>query len=104
MEGAVGLFGKSDAGQQPAEVFFLVECIAQTATRAKAVVSVTKQFLLHHGFPGRLSTGGNIAFPFTPPELPGGAAYRFSIYHLIEVDSDEDMFPVSIENINGRTT
>ena len=100
-KGAVSLFKGADNAQQPAEIFFLVECIAETAAKAKAVVGVTKQFLLHHGFPGRLSTGGNIAFPFTPPELLAGTAYRFSIYHLIEVD-DAALFPVRVEQVNAH--
>src|SRR5262249_50576410 len=39
------------------EVFLLIECLAGSADRAKAVVTTFKQYLLHHGFPGRLSTG-----------------------------------------------
>jgi hypothetical protein len=99
-KGAVSLFKGADDAGRPAEIFLLVECIAETAAKARAVVGVTKQFLLHHGFPGRLSTGGNIAFPFTPPELPAGTAYRFSIYHLIEVD-DAALFPVRVEQVKG---
>lgn len=100
-KGAVSLFNTQDSGPQPPEIFFLVECIAETPARAKAVVGVTKQFLLHHGFPGRLSTGGNIAFPFTPPELMAGTAYRFSIYHLIEVEDDAELFPVRVEKVSS---
>jgi hypothetical protein len=81
------------------EVFLLVECLAASADRAKAVVTTFKQYLLHHGFPGRLSTGGNIAFPFTPPELTAGTAYRFTAYHVMEVDDLPSLFPVSIEDI-----
>ncbi len=83
----------------PREVFILAECIAPTATRALAVVKSTKQYLLHHGFPGRLSTSGNLAFPFTPPELSAGPAYRFSIYHLMEVDDPAPFFPVEVETV-----
>jgi hypothetical protein len=101
-KGGVSLFATPDAMPPPAEIFFLVECVAESAARAKAVVGVTKQFLLHHGFPGRLSTGGNIAFPFTPPELPAGSAYRFSIYHLMEVERDDILFPIRIERVDGR--
>ncbi len=81
----------------PREVFVMVECIAASADDAKAVATVFKQYLLHHGFPGRISTGGNLAFPFTPPEVVTGTAYRFSIYHVMEVDALEPLFPVQIE-------
>jgi hypothetical protein len=85
----------------PAEIFFLVECLAPDADMAKAVASVTKQYLLHHGFPGRLSTGGNIAFPFTPPELAGGTSYRYSVYHVMDCDDLPAAFPIEEENIRG---
>ncbi|WP_210485739.1 acyclic terpene utilization AtuA family protein [Microvirga antarctica] len=99
-ENAVSLFPTQPKGDA-AEVFFLVECIASTAELARSVISVSKQYLLHHGFAGRLSTGGNIAFPFTPPELPAGAAYRFSAYHIMDCDSLPDLFPVHIETVTS---
>mgnify|MGYP001331162778 CR=1 FL=1 len=82
-----------------AETFLLVECIAPTAARGVAVLGVFRQYLLHHGFAGRLSTGGNVAFPFTPPELPAGTAYRFTVYHVMDVEALAPLFPVSIEDI-----
>lgn len=85
----------------PREIFILGECIAPTAARAMAVVKSTKQYLLHHGFPGRLSTSGNIAFPFTPPELSAGPAYRFNVYHLMEVGDLAPHFPVAVETVGG---
>ena len=83
----------------PREVFVMVEIIAQTAEAAKSVATVFKQFLLHHGFPGRISTGGNLAFPFTPPEVVTGPAYRFSAYHVIEADDLPALFPVCVEQL-----
>lgn len=83
----------------PREIFVLVECIAESAAAARSVVAVFKQFLLHHGFPGRISTGGNLAFPFTPPEVAAGTAYRFSVYHVMEVDDLAALFPVTVEEL-----
>ncbi len=83
----------------PREVFILVECISENADEAKTATGVFKQYLLHHGFSGRISTGGNIAFPFTPPELDAGTAYRFSVYHQMAVDNISDIFPVEVEEI-----
>jgi hypothetical protein len=54
---------------------------------------------LHHGYPGRLSTGGNVAFPFTPPEVSVGPAYRFSIYHLLKTKDLDALFPLEIERL-----
>jgi hypothetical protein len=83
----------------PREIFIMGECIAETASRALAVMKTVKQFMLHHGFPGRLSTGGNIAFPFTPPELSAGPAYRFNAYHIMQVDELAPLFPVELEDL-----
>jgi hypothetical protein len=81
----------------PREAFVMGECIAPSLERAEEVVRTTKQYLLHYGYPGRLSTAGNLAFPFTPPEVSVGAAYRFSVFHLMEVDDMPALFPVTTE-------
>lgn len=83
------------------EIFFLLECLASSGDAALAVATVAKQYLLHHGFPGRLSTGGNIAFPFTPPELLASPAYRYSVYHVMETDDLPDLFPLEVEQVTG---
>ena len=83
----------------PAEAFIMAECIAPTGERAAEVVRTTKQYLLHHGYEGRLSTAGNLAFPFTPPEVSIGAAYRFNIYHLMRTADVAGLFPLEIETL-----
>jgi hypothetical protein len=83
----------------PAEAFIMGECIAPTRARAAEVVRTTKQYLLHHGYEGRLSTGGNLAFPFTPPEVSVGPAYRFNIYHLMRATNLDALFPLEIETL-----
>lgn len=83
----------------PGEVFLLIECIAPTTERASEVVRTMKQYLLHFGYEGRLSTGGNIAFPFTPPEISVGTAYKFNVYHIMETDRMGELFPVTVEEL-----
>jgi hypothetical protein len=100
--GASGLFpGAATAIAAPGEVLFLVECIAPDAGTARAAVGVAKQSLLHFGFPGRLSTGGNLAFPFTPPEIACGPAWRFSVYHIAECDDLAAAFPVELVRLGA---
>ncbi len=81
------------------EAFIMAECIAPTRERAAEVVRTTKQYLLHHGYEGRLSTGGNMAFPFTPPEVSIGPAFRFNIYHLMRTADLNGLFPLEIETL-----
>lgn len=83
----------------PREVGLVVEVIGQTAELAMAATKTFKQFLLHQGFPGRLSTGGNLAFPFTPPELAAGPAYRYALYHVMPADDAANLFPVSVQEV-----
>ena len=82
-----------------AEVFILVEVISDDEARAMAAAKTFKQFLLHHGFAGRLCTGGNLAFPFTPPELAAGSAWRFAAYHVMPADDAPELFPVHLEEV-----
>lgn len=91
--------GASRPAAAAPEVFVMAECIAPTRERAAEVVRTTKQYLLHHGYPGRLSTGGNIAFPFTPPEVAIGPAYRFNIYHLMQAHDLDALFSPVIEQV-----
>src|SRR5262249_29733719 len=83
----------------PGEGFVIGACIAPTADRAAEVVRTLKQCLLHHGYAGRLSTAGNLAFPFTPPEVSLGPAYRFNVYHLLHTPDPDALFPVEIETL-----
>ncbi len=85
--------------QLPREAFVLAECIAASSERAEQVIRTTKQYLLHHGYEGRLSTAGNLAFPFTPPEVMIGEAYRFNVFHLMDLDDPTRLFPVEVESV-----
>ena len=65
------------------------------------MVRTLKQYLLHHGYAGRLSTAGNLAFPFTPPEVSLGPAYRFNVYHLLRAHDPDALFPLEVEALYG---
>ena len=94
--GVDGVTDRAASTPLPAEVCLLIECIAPTPERASEVVKTMKQYLLHYGYAGRLSTGGNIAFPFTPPEISVGAAYKFNVYHIMETVSGEKLFTPTV--------
>lgn len=86
----------------PREIFLLAECVAPEREMARAVLVALRQRLLHIGFEGRIATGGNLAFPLTPPELDAGEAYAFSVYHIMELKTWEALsalFPVRIESL-----
>ncbi|MEN9773190.1 MAG: hypothetical protein RL322_260 [Pseudomonadota bacterium] len=88
-------------GMTPREIFVMVEVIASDPKLALAAAKTFKQYLLHHGFPGRKCTGGNLAFPFTPPEVLAGAAWRFALYHVMPAPDAPSLFPVAIEEVGA---
>ncbi len=89
------------AAPAPREVMLLIECIAPSADLARSVASAFKQQLLHHGFPGRIATAGNVAFPFTPPEIDCGPAFRFALYHVMHGIDPTALFQVALNAIDG---
>ena len=96
-----GVVGGQPVSTLPEEVGVIVEVIGEDEDEARAVAATAKQYLLHAPFPGRISTAGNLGFPFTPPELTAGDAYRFSVYHIMDVDDLVPLFPVALETVGG---
>lgn len=83
----------------PAEVGILIEAIAPTQELASYVLSLARSSYLHCPFPGRKATAGNLAFPFSPSDFAGGDVYDFSVYHLMQVDDQNALFPVEMTSI-----
>ncbi|MBA3477090.1 MAG: 3-methylaspartate ammonia-lyase, partial [Lautropia sp.] len=83
------------------EAGLVIEFIAPDAELARTAAAVYKQNLLHHGYPGRLSTAGNLAFAFTPSELDAHAAYDFVLYHVMHDAPLDDIFHIAIHDIEA---
>ncbi len=80
----------------PHEVGILGEITASTQELANDICSDARITVLHGPYPGQLATGGNFAIPLNPPESPIGPVCRFSIYHLMEVETPLELFPSRI--------
>lgn len=80
------------------ELGMVIEVVADTQEEADTVCSLTRSTLLHYGYPGRVATAGNLAFPFSPSDVRAGTVYEFSLYHLMTVD-EEALFPFRMESI-----
>lgn len=76
------------------EVAVVLEAMAPTQEEADTALSIFRSSVLHCPFPGRKTTGGNLAFPFSPSDIRVGPAYEFTVYHLLETDRPGDLFPV----------
>ncbi len=63
------------------------------------MLSLARSTALHQHFPGRKTTAGNLAFPFSPSDFRGGAVYEFAVYHLMEPAPSDTLFPVSFQEV-----
>ena len=88
---------KEPVQTRPHEMGVVIEAIAPAQDQADAVVALARSTALHQGFEGRKTTAGNLAFPFSPSDFSGGPVYEFAVYHLMETDEEESLFPVEVE-------
>ncbi len=84
------------------ELGIVIEAVAPTQEEADTLVSVTRSTLLHYGYPGRISTAGNLAFPFSPSDIRCGPVYEFSIYHLMEANDPAEAPTRMVSYTDGR--
>jgi hypothetical protein len=91
--GKDGVMGRLEpVGVAGHEIGVLMEVVASTQELANAICAAARSTLLHYGYPGRKATAGNLAFPFSPSDIPCGPVYKFTIYHLADVDDPCELF------------
>lgn len=78
------------------ELCIVLEVVADTQALANTICALARSTLMHHSYPGRIATAGNLAFPFAPSDIPAGAVYKFTIHHLVEVEDTEELFRIEI--------
>jgi hypothetical protein len=84
----------------PHELGFVLEVVSQQSQEmASAVLGMARTNMLHTDFPGRLCREGNMAFPFSPSDIEVGPVYRFSVYHVAELDDPTEPFPIHYETV-----
>ena len=88
-------------GNVPQQIGLVMEVIAPEQKTANAICSYVRSTLLHFGYPGRISTAGNLALLYSPSDIACGEVYEFSIYHLMEVDDPKSLFPARIDEVHG---
>lgn len=85
------------------EICVLIDVVAKTQKLANSVCSFVSSTISHHGFPGRLSTAGNIAIPFSPGRaVPIGVVYEFTIWHAWPLQNPEEPFRTTLHHIDGK--
>ena len=78
------------------ELGIIIEAVAGDQETANTICSFARSTMLHYGYEGRISTAGNLAFPYSPSDFKAGEVYVFSLYHLIEADQPEELFPIDV--------
>jgi len=91
--GVMGMF-KNMAGESSSELGIIIEAVADKQETANTICSFARSTMLHFGYEGRISTAGNLAFPFSPSDFKVGEVYEFSLYHLMRVDDPTQLFPI----------
>ena len=81
------------------EIGIIIDCVADTQEHSAAVCSVARSTLLHYGYPGRIATAGNLAFPFSPSDIPVGGIYTFAVYALLEHPDPAALFPAEVFDV-----
>lgn len=81
------------------ELGIVIEAVAETQELANTICSFTRSTMLHFGYPGRISTAGNLAFLYSPSDLKAGEVYKFSVHHLLKVEDPCSLFPMKIIDV-----
>lgn len=98
--GKNGVMGMFDLpSYTPYELGIIIEAVAETQEFANTVCSFARSTMLHFGYPGRKSTAGNLAFPFSPSDMKVGETFVFSMYHLMRVSDPCEFFPVYVYTV-----
>ncbi|KAF9760804.1 hypothetical protein IL306_004114 [Fusarium sp. DS 682] len=85
------------------EIAVLGEVVAPTQDMAYTIANNVRASILHFSYPGQIATTGNFASPLSPHEQEAGAVFKFSLYHLVDLEDGESLslFPITFEEINS---
>ena len=84
----------------PHELGVLIDVVSGTQEWANTICSFTRSTMLHYGYAGRISTAGNLAFPYSPSDIKIGKIYRFCLYHLIRNADFNRIFAIKTERVD----
>lgn len=76
------------------ELMIVIEAVADTQDHADTICGFARSTMLHYGYDGRISTAGNLAFPFSPSDCRVGEVFEFNVYHLLKVADPASLFPI----------
>lgn len=91
-DGVMGELEPMRASAVGYEVGVLITITAPTQELANKIATFVSHVSAHLPVPDYQGIISSIAYPFSPPELPRGAVYRFSVNHVVIPDDPCEMF------------
>ena len=79
----------------------IMDIVGKTQEIADTVTALVRSRMLHCDYPGRKSSAGNLAFPFSPSDIHVGEVYEFSVFHLAKVDSLLETSAIELEEVGA---
>ena len=89
---------KTNGGDE-SSLGIIMDIVGKTQEIADTVCALVRSRMLHCDYPGRKSSAGNLAFPFSPSDIHVGAVYEFSVFHLAKVDSLMETAKIELEEV-----
>jgi hypothetical protein len=84
------------------EVGLVMDVIAPTQHAATEIMSICAHTALHHPLRAYVGFTSNLAFPFSPPDLVGGAVYTFTLNHVVHLDEPTELFRTTYTDFGRR--
>ncbi|KAF7530159.1 hypothetical protein G7054_g9652 [Neopestalotiopsis clavispora] len=90
---------------QPHEIGIMGEVVAPDKDKSHAIANNVRTSILHFPYDGQLATTGNFASPLSPHEQDAGEVFKFSVYHLIDLEKGEEtsLFPLNTTIIENQS-
>ncbi|MBI4183849.1 MAG: acyclic terpene utilization AtuA family protein [Proteobacteria bacterium] len=84
------------------EVGILVQVLAPSQKRAHDIAALLEARMIGFAYEGAKTRTAHIAFPFSPLVNDNGGVYRFSVMHVVELESPRDLlglFPIEYRQV-----
>ena len=101
--GKNGVMGDLEPVKEPAhELGIVMEVVAKTQELANVICASARSTLMHFGYKGRKATAGNLAFLYSPSDIVFGPVYKFTVYHLINVNDPCELCRIEYLDLRGH--
>ena len=87
------------------EIGILGEVVAESQEMSHTIANNARASILHMPYKGQVATTGNFASPLSPHETHAGPVFKFSLYHLVDLQPGEEtsLFPITNHEIGQST-